>query len=247
MRLETLRQAVLDANLELVRQGLVFSTFGNASGISRADGLVVIKPSGVGYDVLRAEDLVITGLDGKRVEGKLNPSSDLATHLVLYRAFPTIGGVVHTHARHSTAWAQAGREIPCFGTTHADYVHGPVPITDPMEAREIQSDYEANTGEVIVRRFANLDPNTRRAVLVHGHGPFCWGATPAEAVENAIVLESISKMALLTFLLDSPRRSLRRSPGGRHKGISQALLDKHYLRKHGPSAYYGQAKANHSK
>ncbi len=229
MRLETLRQAVLDANLELVRQGLVFSTFGNASGISREEGCVVIKPSGVSYDVLRAEDLVVTDLDGKRVEGNLNPSSDLPTHLVLYRAFPSIGGVVHTHARYSTAWAQAGREIPCFGTTHADYVRGPVPITDPMKGREIQSAYEANTGEVIVRRLAGLDPSALRAVLVHGHGPFCWGPTPAEAVRTAVMVEEIAHIAFLTVAINAEA-----------KPISRALLDKHFLRKHGPGAYYGQ-------
>ncbi len=229
MDLGLLRQAVLNANQELVRQGLVFSTFGNASGISRADGLVVIKPSGVGYDVLRAEDLVVTDLDGKRVDGKLNPSSDLPTHLVLYRAFPSIGGVVHTHARYSTAWAQAGREIPCFGTTHADYVHGAVPITDPMKAKEIQSDYEANTGEVIVRRFAGLDPESHKAVLVHGHGPFCWGPTPEDAVQTAVMVEEIAHIACLTLTINPEATP-----------ISRALLDKHFLRKHGPDAYYGQ-------
>jgi len=229
MRLESLRQAVLNANLELVRRGLVFSTFGNASGISRDDGLVVIKPSGVGYDVLRAEDLVVTDLEGRRVEGKLNPSSDLPTHLVLYRAFQAIGGVVHTHARYSTAWAQAGREIPCFGTTHADYVRGAVPITDPMKSQEIQADYEANTGVVIVRRFASLDPVTHRAVLVHGHGPFCWGATPEEAALTAVMVEEIAHIACLTVAINPEA-----------KPISKALLDKHFLRKHGPDAYYGQ-------
>ncbi len=229
MRLEKLRQSVLEANLELVRQGLVFSTFGNASGISREDGLVVIKPSGVGYDVLRAEDLVITDLDGRRVEGKLNPSSDLPTHLVLYRAFRSIGGVVHTHARYSTAWAQAGKEIPCFGTTHADYIHGPVPITDPMKTEEIESAYEANTGEVIVRRFETLGPDSSRAVLVHGHGPFCWGPTAADAVQTAVMVEEIAHVACLTVAINPEAAP-----------ISRALLDKHFLRKHGPAAYYGQ-------
>lgn len=227
--LESLRQSVLDANLELVRQGLVFQTFGNASGIARDAGLVVIKPSGVSYDVLRAEDLVISDLDGNRVEGKLNPSSDLPTHLVLYRAFQQIGGIVHTHARYSTAWAQAGREIPCFGTTHADYVHGPVPVTDPMEPREIEREYEANTGEVIVRRFAELDPYATRAVLVYGHGPFCWGPTAAEAVQAAVVVEEIAHIACLTVTINPSATP-----------ISQSLLDKHFHRKHGPKAYYGQ-------
>ncbi len=229
MLLESLRKEVLDANLELVRQGLVFSTFGNASGIARDEGLVVIKPSGVSYDILRAEDLVITALDGRRVEGRLNPSSDLPTHLVLYRAFPSIGGVVHTHARYSTAWAQAGREMPCFGTTHADYFRGAVPITDPMETHEIRTEYEAHTGDMIARRMAGLDPGVHRAVLVHGHGPFCWGPTPAEATRTAVMLEEIAHIACLTVAVN---------PGA--TPISQALLDKHFLRKHGPGAYYGQ-------
>lgn len=229
MMLEPLKRAVLEANLELVRQGLVFHTFGNASAIARDQDLVVIKPSGVGYDILRWEDMVVTSLDGRRVEGKLNPSSDLATHLVLYRAFPKIGAVVHTHARYSTAWAQAGREIPCMGTTHADYMRGPVPVTAPMQVHEIQSAYEANTGEVIARRFADLDPDSVHAVLVHGHGPFCWGPTPAEAAHTAVMLEEIARIAWMTFVLNPAATP-----------ISQALLDKHFLRKHGPDAYYGQ-------
>jgi L-ribulose-5-phosphate 4-epimerase len=229
MLLEDLRASVLEANLELVRQGLVFHTFGNASGISRKEGLVAIKPSGVRYDSLRPSHLVITDLDGNRVEGNLNPSSDLATHLVLYRAFPHVGAVVHTHARYSTAWAQAGREIPCFGTTHADYFFGPVPITEPMTPHEIVSGYEANTGHVIVRRFADLDPLSMRAVLVHSHGPFCWGATPSEAVHTAVMLEETAHLAFCTLAINPEA-----SP------ISRALLDKHFLRKHGPGAYYGQ-------
>ena len=229
MQLDDLRASVLEANLELVRQGLVFHTFGNASGISREKGLVAIKPSGVRYDSLRPSDLVITDLAGKRVEGHLNPSSDLATHLVLYRAFPHIGAVVHTHARYSTAWSQAGREIPCFGTTHADYFFGPVPITEPMTQQEIVSEYEANTGHVIVRRLAALDSAAIRAVLVHGHGPFCWGPTPAEAVLTAVMLEEVAHMAFCTVGINQAA-----SP------ISQPLLDRHFLRKHGPKAYYGQ-------
>ncbi len=231
MLLQELREFVLEANLELVRRGLVFATFGNASGIAREESLVVIKPSGVSYDSLRAEDLVITDLDGRRIEGALNPSSDLPTHLVLYRAFPEIGGVVHTHARYSAAWAQAGREIPCLGTTHADFICGPVPVTLPMERKEIESEYEVNTGRVIVRRFANLDPNMTRAVLVHGHGPFCWGATPAEAVQTAVMVEEIAQIAYCTVAIN---------PGV--SPISQTLLEKHFLRKHGPDAYYGQTK-----
>src|SRR5215831_6280034 len=175
--LDDLRKQVLEANLELVRQGLVLYTFGNASGIARTEGLVAIKPSGVPYDTMRPEDLVITDLAGKVVEGTLRPSSDLETHLELYRAFPQIGGVVHTHSRFATVWAQAGREIPCLGTTHADYFRGCVPVTDPMAPQEIHAAYERNTGKAIVRRFAGLDPAEFPAVLVAGHGPFCWGPT----------------------------------------------------------------------
>src|SRR5579862_1891663 len=183
--LDELRKQVLDANLELVRAGLVIYTFGNASGISRADGLVAIKPSGVPYDAMRAAHLVITDLEGRIVEGTLRPSSDLDTHLALYRAFPAIGGVVHTHSRAATVWAQAGREIPCLGTTHADYFRGAVPVTDPMDPAEIEADYELNTGHAIIRRFAKLDPVESPAALVFGHGPFCWGATPEAAAHCA--------------------------------------------------------------
>jgi L-ribulose-5-phosphate 4-epimerase len=229
MLLESLRQAVLETNLQLVSEGLVFSTFGNASGIDREKGLVVIKPSGVRYDALRARDLVILDLGGRQVEGELNPSSDLPTHLVLYRAFSGIGGIVHTHAGYSSAWAQAGREIPCFGTTHADCICGPVPITDAMKPAEIQLNYEANTGHVIVRRFAALDPASTPAVLVHGHGPFCWGPTPEAAVKTAVMLEEIARVAWLTVSINPAAEP-----------ISQVLLDKHFQRKHGPKAYYGQ-------
>src|SRR4051794_7393848 len=200
--LDSLRKHVLDANLELVRQGLVLYTFGNASGIARDEGLVAIKPSGVPYESMRPEDLVITNLSGKVVEGSLRPSSDLDTHLELYRSFPTIGGVVHTHSRFATVWAQAGREIPCLGTTHADYFPGCVPVTDPRAADEIQSAYELNTGKAIVRRFASLDPVEFPAVLVAGHGPFCWGPTAHEAAHTAVVLEHIAETAYLSMTLN---------------------------------------------
>ncbi len=231
MMLEQLRAEVLDANLELVRQGLVLYTFGNASGIAREDGLVVIKPSGVPYDSMRASDLVITDLNGHTVEGNLRPSSDLATHLALYQAFPDIGGVVHTHSRYATAWAQAGREIPCFGTTHADYFRNSVPLTDPMDPDKIQSDYERNTGHAIVRRFAGLDPAEAPGVLVAGHGPFCWGATASEAAHHAVVLEYIAHIAYLSTTLNAAAGPLHRTHA-----------DKHFLRKHGAAAYYGQVK-----
>lgn len=227
--LEELREAVLEANLELVRRGLVLYTFGNASGIDRAAGLVVIKPSGVPYERMTAADLVITDLEGKVVEGSLRPSSDLPTHLVLYKAFEGIGGVVHTHSRKATAWAQAGREIPCFGTTHADYFYGPVPVTLPLSEAEIAEAYEVNTGHAIVRRFRGLDPLQAPAVLVAGHAPFAWGRDVAEAAHLAVVLEEVAGMALETVLLH-----------GGAAPIGQALLDKHFLRKHGAGAYYGQ-------
>ena len=230
MRLEKLRSEVLEANLEVVRRGLVLYTFGNASGISREDGFVVIKPSGVPYESLKPEQMVVTDLEGRIVEGDLKPSSDLATHLCLYKAFPSIGGVVHTHSRFATAWAQAGREIPCLGTTHADYFRGAVPVTNPMEAHEIESDYEWNTGQAIVRRFATLDANAVPSVLVAGHAPFCWGPTPAAAALNAVILEEVAWMAYHTLVINSAAESL-----------SDTLRDKHFRRKHGPSAYYGQA------
>jgi L-ribulose-5-phosphate 4-epimerase len=229
MMLESLRAEVCEANLEVVRRGLVLYTFGNASGISREQGLVAIKPSGVPYETLRQEHLVITDLDGRIVEGNLKPSSDLPTHLALYRAFPAIGGVVHTHSRYATAWAQAGREIPCLGTTHADYFHGPVPVTDRMQPGEIESEYEWNTGQVILRRFAGIDPMVKPGVLVAGHAPFCWGRTPAEAAHNAVILEEIACLAYHALTIN-PQAS----------AISDSLRDKHFLRKHGPKAYYGQ-------
>jgi L-ribulose-5-phosphate 4-epimerase len=199
MILKTLREEVLEANLELVRRGLVLYTFGNASGIAREQGFVVIKPSGVPYEKMKPEDLVVTDLQGKIVEGSLRPSSDLPTHLILYREFAYIGGIAHTHSRAATSWAQAQREIPCFGTTHADYFHGPIPVTKPLPQAQIRAEYEANTGRAIVRRFAKLDPLHFPAVLVAGHAPFCWGATPAEAAHIAVILEEIAVMASQTI------------------------------------------------
>ena len=230
-RLEQLRAAVLEANLEIVRRGLVLYTFGNASGIDRESGLVAIKPSGVPYETMRPSDMVITDLQGTIVEGTLRPSSDLATHLLLYREFPSIGGVVHTHSEYATSWAQAGREIPPFGTTHADYFYGPVPVTDELTDEEIGGDYVLNTGVAIVRRFENLDPEAVPGVLVRGHAPFAWGKTPGDAAYNAVVLESVARMAYFTTTLNAACN-----------GVSQALLDRHYYRKHGASATYGQAK-----
>jgi L-ribulose-5-phosphate 4-epimerase len=228
-RLQALREQVLDANLELVRAGLVIHAFGNASGIAREEGLVVIKPSGVPYAELTARNLVVTDLEGGVVEGAFRPSSDLPTHLALYKAFAGVGGVAHTHSRHATAWAQAGREIPCFGTTHADYFRGPVPVTEEMTAEEIHSTYEWNTGVMIVRRFGSLDPSECPAVLVRGHAPFCWGPTPAEAAHHADILEQVAAIALHTLAVNPKAAE-----------IPVTLRDKHFLRKHGPGAYYGQ-------
>ena len=229
--LQQLREEVLEANLELVRRGLVLYTFGNASGILRDERLIVIKPSGVPYETMKPEHLVLTDLDGNVLEGDLRPSSDLPTHVALYRAFPEIGGVVHTHSEYATAWAQARREIPCFGTTHADYFHGPVPVTEPMPANEIEGEYEKNTGSAIIRRFHGLDPNAIPAVLVVNHGPFTWGKNVSAAAHNAVVLESIARMAFFTVTINSEA-----------SGIGKTLHDRHYLRKHGSKAYYGQEK-----
>jgi L-ribulose-5-phosphate 4-epimerase len=226
--LEELKEATLEANLELVRRGLVLYTFGNASGIDREQGLVVIKPSGVDYDALKPEHMVVTDLSGEIVEGKLNPSSDLKTHLELYKAFSTIGAVVHTHSENATAWAQAGREIPALGTTHADYFHGPVPCTRKLTDEEINGDYVLNTGKAIIERFEGIDPLAVPAVLVAGHAPFAWGKDPHDATHNAVVLEAVAKMAFMTVLLNS------------QCGVSTALLDRHYFRKHGAKATYGQ-------
>ena len=232
MMLESLRVEVLEANLELVRRGLAVDTFGNASGISREEGLVVIKPSGVPYETMRAENLVVCDLTGKPVEGTLRPSSDLPTHLALYVAFESIGGVAHTHSRSATAWAQAGREIPCLGTTHADYFRGAIPVTAMLKAEEIESEYEWNTGQAIIRRFEEIDPQEMPGVLVAGHAPFCWGSSPREAAHTAWMLEEVAQMAFASVVLNPAVQPL-----------SDVLRDKHFLRKHGSDAYYGQKKA----
>lgn len=228
--LEELKRVVCEANLELVRAGLVVQTFGNASGMDRERGALVIKPSGVRYAELRPEHMVVVALDsGQVLEGNLRPSSDTPTHRVLYRAFPTVGGVVHTHSLYATAWAQAGREIPPLGTTHADYFDGPILCTRDLSPAEIRDDYEANTGEAIVRRLGRLDPLRVAGILVHRHGPFAWGRTVEEAVHHAVALEFIAQLAAQTYALNP------RTPP-----LADALLNKHFTRKHGPSAYYGQ-------
>lgn len=225
-----LKSAVCKANLDLVSEGLVVETWGNASGIDRERGLVVIKPSGVPYSGMKPEHMVVVALEtGKVIDGKLNPSSDTATHLELYRAFPGIGGVVHTHSLHATAWAQARRPIPSYGTTQADYWHGDVPCTRLLTPKEVKTDYELNTGRVIAETFRDLDPLKHPAVLVASHGPFTWGKDANAAVRNAVVLEFVARLASET---------LRINP--RTKPMQRVLLDKHFLRKHGPGAYYGQ-------
>ncbi len=229
MMLKQLREEVLEANLELARRHLVIYTFGNASGIDPETRLVAIKPSGVAFEQMTPEDLVISDLDGKIVEGKLRPSSDLPTHLALYRAFAEIGGVVHTHSGYATAWAQSGREIPCFGTTHADYFHGGVPITAPLSDAEIESAYEANTGVAIVKRLRGMDALSSPGILVAGHGPFAWGKNATAAAESAVILEEIARIACLTVTINAAAPELGR-----------AQHDKHYFRKHGPTATYGQ-------
>ena len=229
--LEVLREAVCRANRELPKRGLVLYTWGNVSGIDRSQGLVVIKPSGVRYDALAPEDMVVVDLDGHVVEGRLNPSSDTRTHLELYRAFPQIGGIVHTHSTYAAAWAQAGQDIPCYGTTHADYFYGPVPCTRSLTAEEVAGDYEAETGKVIVGTFRDrrLDPAAVPGALCRSHGPFAWGRDPAQAVYHAAVLEELARMALLTRQIDPAA-----APAPAY------VQDKHYQRKHGPHAYYGQ-------
>ena len=227
--LEQLKEAVLAANLELPRRGLVTYTWGNVSGICRERGLVVIKPSGVSYEEMKAEDMVELDLEGNVVEGDLRPSSDTPTHLALYRAWPEVGGIVHTHSTYATVWAQARMGIPCLGTTHADYFYGEIPCTRPLTETEIAGKYEEETGNVIVKAFAQRDPLSMPGALVAGHGPFTWGKDPAEAVHNSVVLEQVALMALFTVSLAPDIDA-----------IPQALLDKHFLRKHGAGAYYGQ-------
>jgi L-ribulose-5-phosphate 4-epimerase len=226
-----LKEAVWKANQELVRRGLVVLTFGNASGADRGHGVIAIKPSGLDYAELRPADIVVVDMAGRIVEGRLRPSSDTPTHLELYKAFPEVGGVVHAHSLYATIYAQAGRAIPCLGTTHADYFNGPVPITRSLTAREAAGDYEAATGRVIVERFRRLSAAEIPAVLVAGHGPFAWGATVEDAVEHALILERVARMAWGTLALT-----------GRPRPLPACLLRRHYRRKHGPDAYYGQNK-----
>lgn len=226
---EDLRKAVCDANLELQKHKLVIYSWGNVSEIDRSRGVMAIKPSGVMYDELTPEKIVLLDLDGNIIEGTFKPSSDTPTHLEIYRNLESIGGICHAHPTNATMWAQACREIPCFGTTGADYFYGPIPVTDVMTNDEIRSDYELNTGKYIVRRFAGIDPMKMPAVLVANHAPFTWGKNAAAAVESMVVLEQTAKMALGTITINPEQ-----------KPISKALLDKHYLRKHGKNAYYGQ-------
>ncbi|HOE24696.1 MAG TPA: L-ribulose-5-phosphate 4-epimerase [Bacteroidales bacterium] len=228
--LEKLKEDVFRANLDLVRYGLVIMTWGNVSGIDRESGLMVIKPSGVSYDRMTAADMVVTDLDGNVMEGTLNPSTDAPTHRALYRAFPWAGGIVHTHSTYATAWAQACRPVPCLGTTHADHFYGAVPVTRELTEKETADDYEYNTGLIIAEALKGSDPMSMPAVLVASHGPFTWGATPADAVHNAVVLEEVARMAAISAILADP------------KEIDRHLLDRHYLRKHGKNAYYGQKK-----
>lgn len=227
--LEELKRQVYEANMELPRRGLITYTWGNVSGIDRDAGLFVIKPSGVDYDKLKPEDMVVMSLDGTKAEGSLNPSSDTATHLELYKAFGEIGGIVHTHSPMATAWAQAGRALPCYGTTHADYFYGEIPCARNLTEQEIEDGYEKNTGLVIIETFRGKNPVYVPGVLCKNHGPFTWGKDAAEAVHNAVVLEEVAKMNLYTELLN---HQVQPAP--------QCMQDKHFMRKHGPNAYYGQ-------
>lgn len=234
--LEELKKEVYDANILLPKYGLVTFTWGNVSGIDREKGLMAIKPSGVEYDTLTPDDIVLVDLEtGKKAEGDLNPSSDTPTHLALYRAFPNIGGITHTHSRNAVVFAQAGRSVPAYGTTHADYFYGEIPCTRKMTKQEIEGEYELETGNVIIETFKdkNIEPDDVPACLVHSHGPFAWGKSPYDSVYHSVVLEEVSYMALHTILLaNAPAPAV----------MQQELLDKHYLRKHGKNAYYGQKK-----
>ena len=227
---KALREEVLEANLALPRHGLVTFTWGNVSGIDRDAGMVVIKPSGVSYEAMKAADMVVVDLQGQVLEGTLRPSSDTPTHLELYRRYATVGGIVHTHSTHATGWAQAGRAIPAFGTTHADYFYGEIPCSRPLSEREVTEAYELNTGRVIIETLGSRNPLEMPGILVSEHAPFAWGKSPDDAVHNAVVMEEVARMALFTVLL-SPQQS----------PIAKHLLDKHYLRKHGSNAYYGQS------
>ena len=229
--LEELKERVLEANLSLVKYGLVTLTWGNVSGIDRNSGLIVIKPSGVEYEKMTLVDMVVMNLDGVVVEGKLRPSSDTPTHILLYREFAEIGGITHTHSTNATAFAQAGTEIPCLGTTHADAFHGSIPITRILTEEEVQSAYEENTGKIIIERFRKLDPISMPGVLVAGHGPFCWGQDAQDSTRNSLMLERIAELALRTFQINPAS-----------KGCPDYVLKKHYERKHGRNAYYGQKK-----
>ena len=231
MDIKTLKQNVFQANLDLVKHGLVIFTWGNVSAIDRENGIVIIKPSGVSYETMKPEDMVLIDLDGKVLEGTLNPSSDTATHLVLYKAFPEIGGIVHTHSTYATAWAQAGKDIPNIGTTHADYFSQEIPCTrDMTEAEVLGGAYEFETGNVIVERFKDINPNHVPGVLVKNHGPFSWGRDANEAVHSAVVMEQVARMAQIAFSIN---------PG---LDMNPDLIKKHFFRKHGPGAYYGQNK-----
>jgi L-ribulose-5-phosphate 4-epimerase len=227
--IEELKEEVFRANLDLVKYDLVTLTWGNVSGIDRQKGVIVIKPSGINYQSMKSEDMVVLELNGKVIEGELKPSSDTPTHLELYKAFPNIGGITHSHSLYATMFAQASQEIPCFGTTHADHFYGPVPVTRVLMEDEVANEYELNTGKLIVGRFEKLDPVSTPAVLVAGHGPFTWGETATDSVENNLVLEKVAQMALGTMQLNPAI-----------KPIPDYLKEKHYLRKHGPDAYYGQ-------
>lgn len=226
--LKKLKAEVFQANLDLIKNDLVMFTWGNVSGIDREKGLMVIKPSGMHYDAMKPDDMVVVDMEGKIVNGKLKPSSDTETHLELYRSFGNIGGIVHTHSEWATGWAQAGSGIPPLGTTHADYFDGEIPCTRSLTEEEVNGDYELETGKVIVETFRELNPDTIPAVLVKSHGPFCWGTSPEDAIQNALFLETLARMAFRTIIL------------GNNMPIDQFLLDKHYWRKHGTKAYYGQ-------